>query len=146
MKRAILLLLAALTAGALMGCSSESADTTTTTASSPSLATPAPNENEEPSALLSAEGVLTCSRDKDAVTVKVTLADAAGEEISLIALTDPAYRLKWWENDHAALSDLGQLSLDASGKGTLTLHLKENTTSFCLILTAPCGTYLLEVN
>lgn len=144
MKRVLLLILAALMIGLLSGCGSTPATTTT---APPAATTPAPTEpGETDLPLLSADGVLSCTRDGDSVAVTVTLPDAADKEVSLIALTDAAYRLNWWENHHARLSDLGQLKLDNAGKGTLTLQLKENTASFCLILTAPCGAYLLEVN
>ena len=144
MKRLSLFILALLTAASLMGCNSEVSDTTPPQTTSPPAVTDAPSDTALP--LSPADGVLSYTRTENSLTVKVTLADAKDQEVSLIALTDAAYRLSWWENDHAQLSDLGQLRLDASGNGTLTLQLKENTNAFCLILTAPTGAYLLEVN
>ena len=144
MKRISLLILSLLTVAFLTGCGSEAVQAT----DPPTTTIPASTEEVDPSALplFSADGVITYTRTENSLSISVTLAKAAGQEVSLIALTDAAYRLNWWENSHAQLSDLGQIKLDEAGKGSLTLQLKENTTNFCLILTAPEGAYLLEVN
>ena len=141
MKRIIALWMAGALLALLMGCNQQEADATDTSSAPPATTT----AREEVDLLLPAEDVLSYTKEGNAVTVNVTLAEAAGEEVSLILLTDPAYRLNWWDNADACLSDLGQLSLDETGSGIATLQMKEGASSFCIILPTPVGTYLLEV-
>lgn len=141
MKRIIALWMAGTLLALLVGCNQQEAEPTATEPTPPAVTT----MHEVVDPLLPAEDVLSYTKEGSAVTVNVTLAKAAGCQASLILLTDPAYRLSWWDNADACLSDLGQLSLDETGSGTVTLQMKEGASSFCIILTTPVGAYLLEV-
>lgn len=113
-------------------------DTVTTSASisatSPAGTTPAP-----------ADGVLECRKDGDRVTVSVTLSECAGQEVSLLALTDRQYQYTWQDHPDAT-HDIGQITLDGQGKGSLVLKLKNADDPVCVILTAAGGSYIAEVN
>ncbi len=94
---------------------------------------------------LPADGALSCERSGDTVTVTVTLTECAGQEVSLLALSDSQYQYTWPDNPDA-LSDIGQITLDGQGKGSLVLKLKNETDPVCIILTASSGSYISEVN
>lgn len=94
---------------------------------------------------LSADGVLECQKSGDTLTVTVTLPECAGQEVSLLTLSDPQYQYTWSENPDA-LSDIGQITLDGQGKGSLTLKLKSESDPVYVILTAADGSYTAEVN
>ena len=137
MKSAIWLISLLLTGSLLLcACTPHQPSTTSSSASS----------TEEPSLseLRPAEGVLFYTRQEDELTVTVTLADAAEEEISLLLLTDPNYRYTWTENPDAYLLNLGQIKLDPSGNGSLIWPYDGRETAY-LVLTASCGCYVLEV-
>ena len=92
------------------------------------------------------DGVLFCKRSGNQIEVTVMLPDHVGEEVSLIALTDPMYQLTWWENADACLSDLGQIKLNDKGQGTLTITLKSEINTAYVVLTAKDCAYITEVN
>lgn len=140
-KNAIILGVCLLAVCLLGGCNKDPAPADPATAQS----TTATARPERPEAL-PAEGVLSCERTGDTVSIRVTLAECAGEEVSLLALCDLAYQYTWWENPDACLSDLGQLLLDDQGEGNLELKLKGNEGRVYILLTASCGYSVAEVN
>ena len=91
------------------------------------------------------DGVLTCQRVGDEVTAAVRLAACAGQEVSLLALSDKQYQYTWWETPDICLSDIAQLTLDEQGQGGITLKLKAVSDPTYIILTAANGSYILEV-
>ena len=144
MTRKIAMLCALLLmAGTLAGCK-KTPDTTNLPAQQ-TTTTSQPVQQNVPYAPKPADGVLSCKRDGKSVAVTVSLPDCAGEEVSLIAISDPEYQLSWWENTDACLSDLGQIKLDDKGQGTLTLTLKSESDSVYLLLTASGCAYISEV-
>lgn len=91
-----------------------------------------------------ADGVLNCQRSGDTLTVTITLTECAGQEVSILALTDRQYQYTWSENPDAT-HDIGQITLDSQGRGSLTLKPKSADDPVCVILTASSGSYIVEV-
>lgn len=143
-KNAIVLGACLLAVCLLGGCGNDSVSADLTTVSVENTKVPGTEQSKQPEQL-PAEGVLSCERTENTVRVSVTLAKHAGEEVTLLALCDPAYQYTWWENPDACLSDLGQLSLDDQGKGVLELRLQSNANPVYILLTAPDGYYVVEV-
>lgn len=92
-----------------------------------------------------ADGIMSCTKSGDSVTVDITLSECAGKEVSLIVISDPQYQYTWSENAEVCLSDIGQVALDKDGKGTFELKLKNSSETAYIILTAEVGSYIAEV-
>lgn len=132
----------------LAGCKSKtqpgSTETDVLTSTAPVSLSETSPAGTTPIPTLPADGVLSCQRSGDTLLVNVTLPECAGGEVSLLALSDPQYQYSWSENPDALL-DIGQITLDSQGNGTLTLKLKSATEPVCVILTAASGSYTMEV-
>lgn len=127
----------------LAGCNKEPQNNDATRGTSVTTTVKAPAHAYDPQP---GDGVLSCKRNEQQVEITVSLPDHGGEEVSVIAITDPKYQLTWWENADACLSDLGQIKLDDKGQGTLTLTLKSQSDSAYVVLTAKDCAYITEVN
>ncbi len=121
--------------GVLCGCKGKDKPQNTTAATT---------ENEKPMAI-PADGIMSCTKSGEGVTVNITLSECAGKKVSLVAISDPQYQYTWFENADICLSDIGQISLDKDGKGTLVLKLKGENEPAYIILTAESGSYIEKV-
>ena len=54
-------------------------------------------------------------------------------------LSNLSYRYDWADKPEAGLCDVAQIRLDEQGKGTLTMHLNNETDPFYLIVTTASG-------
>ena len=124
----------------LAGCKSKNTPVQSTTAPVATTTTTTISTDNLP-----AEGVLSCQKDGTTIAIRVTLAECANEEVSLLVLSDLSYQYTWWENPDACLSDLGQLTLDAKGEGSIELKLKSSEQPVYLLLTTSAGVATLEV-
>ena len=93
---------------------------------------------------LPAGDVAEITRNGDKLTVNVKLPADAGSEISLLALTYRPYIENWSANGEALLG-IGQIKLDGNGRGSLTIALKDNASDFIVVINAPSGRYIAEV-
>ena len=93
---------------------------------------------------LPAGEAMDISRDGNRLTVNIKLPAEGGAEFSLLALTDRKYLENWDANAELALLGIGQIKLDESGAGSLTMTLKENASDFIVVLNAPSGRYIGE--
>ena len=111
---------------------------------------PAPSGEDsskaDPSMPLPADDRLSVKKEDGALVVSVTSKEDAQKEVSLIVLTDLSYQYSWMDHTEECLSDLGQLRLDDQGCGKLTLTIKKEGTPLFLVLTAPSGSYSIQIN
>ena len=108
-------------------------------------ATEGSSDDAPQSTLLDADKVLSFTKDADSLQIRVSLPECAGENISLILITDPSYQYSWEDEPATKLIDMGQLSLDQSGAGNGVLKLKSENEKCYLCLTSSAGSCIVEV-
>ena len=141
-KKLLLLCFMALMIFALItGCNDKKNPTESTTTTTSTTTT----QNTDPPTMLDGKDVIKYQKDGDKVKVNITLADASGCYVSLIALSNPDDRFSWSNEGKDSLSDLAQVKLDKDGKGEATLVLSSQSEKVFVILTAPDSSYVVEI-
>ncbi|MBQ7364616.1 MAG: hypothetical protein IJW46_03365 [Clostridia bacterium] len=146
MKRLFLtLLVLVLICGVLAACGGNDTEAVTTV-STPVSSEPVGTEGQLPEGTLSAEGVFSAERLEDIVTLTVSSPEDAGGTVSIVLLYDLAALHTWKDSQKTSLVNLGEVTLDGEGKGSLLLSCEGVSGSFYAVVTAPSGCYIGEVS
>ena len=84
------------------------------------------------------------SREGTNLVIEVNDSDYKNTDLGVVILVNKHFKDSW-KNDPSVLIDLGQISLDENGKGSITLTVPEKYTRFAFCITAPDCEYVESV-
>lgn len=99
-----------------------------------------------PSATVTEEGGLSFAKHTkqgSTLTVEVVGNKKTDSQLGVVLLTSEKY-LETWKDNPEALIDIGQITLDDDGKGSITLMLSKEDAEYVICITHSGGNYIIR--
>lgn len=146
MKKICLIIFMVLIVTALLiSCKTPPESTAETPVDSPALTEATPTS--QPTTLDATDsfefGDVKFIRSGDVLTVSLSNEELPNQEVSVLVLTDEKHLENWQETD-GALINIGQISLDEKGSGSVTLNVSGDNNDFVIYVFGQNGQYIKE--